>query len=319
MTDTDEQIVLTLAKNLRFFGEDPSARLRCQPLASGDHNIVWRVQCAERDVVIRLPMQTPQSIAFYRAEFFNHHSAFQMGLAPKIWAENTSSGLLVCDYVPGNSVARSDFQKSDFCRMLVAALRQLHDSGHWFLYQHDFMYSIKQKVKRYLSLTCVELPGTLYKMTLIAESLRNRLAQETVQLVPIHGDLALRNMMLVDNGLSFIDWEVSGMGDRLEELAYVIFSSDITPAEAISFIELYYGAGLPKPFSMPLEKVICRTVVYWLLHIYRWAVEHSARTSHATDADYERQCQEVRIAEFRALLQTPLIRKILNSSGYLTR
>lgn len=310
-TKAPERALPPQVDQLKFLSPDQPALLDCQVLGAGDHNNVWRVRHAGKDLVVRLPKDEPHSTSFYHAEFFNQFCAYHLGLAPKIWAEDPRSGLLVSEYLNGDTVKRKDFEDPVFCQTLVRAMRLLHDSEQWFLYQHDYLGSISKKIQRVIHTDFVELPGTLYKMTLLAERCRLRLMQEPINLSPIHADLALKNIIKTEQGLRFIDWEVSGMGDRLEELAFVLFSSDMSPDAAMDFMKLYF---VGYQFE-PIEAAIAKTILYWLLHIYSWIVEHEKRAERAQDPAYDLQCRNARVEEFRDLLQSPCIVESIKNFG----
>lgn len=284
----------------------------CRSLGAGEHNRVWRIQSKTCDVVVRLPKGKPHQPGFYAAEFYNQYCAYQLGLAPKIWAEDARTGLLASDYVSGRLVKRSDFNSKAFCTSMANALRRLHDSGQWFLYKHDFLLVTGRRIRRQLNVNVVQLPGTLYKMTKVAAKCRKILLSQEIVLSPIHGDLALVNMILSPKGLQFIDWEAAGMGDRLDELACVIFNAGLTPDEAVKFMKLYL-----KGYEIPArDNAIARTFLYWLLHVYRWAVDHEQRAKHAACANTELRCRNARIYEFRALLESEVVQRALYYSGF---
>lgn len=288
---------------------ESSPPLTVTVLGAGEHNRVWRVRTGDKDVVVRVPKGRPHSRGFYAAEFYNQYCAHRLGLAPRIWAEDPAKGLLVSDYVCGPVVSRSDFNSENFCWTLARSLRRLHDSGQWFLYKHDFLSVTKQRVQRYLNADVVALPGTLYKMTVIAENCRRVLLQQNIALCPIHGDLALVNIIRSEQGLCFIDWEAAGMGDRLDELACVIFNAGMTPIDAVKFMNLYFHG-----YSISRKKdAISRTFLYWLLHVYRWAVDHEQRAQRADNPKYELHCRNVRINEFRVLLESELVQSALQN------
>lgn len=300
---------------LKFLFPDGADSLRCEALASGDHNHVWRVRSGQRDVVVRLPKTTPHSKGFYRAEFFNQFCAYHLDLAPRIWAEDVRSGLLVSAYLSGRTVKRSDFDEPAFCRALVAALHRLHNSTQWFLYQHDYLASVAKKIRPILDAEFIPLPATLYKMSLLAERCRQFLVKQPLVQCPIHADLALKNMIKTDQGLRFIDWEVSGMGDCLEDLAFVIFNSDMAPTAALNFMQLYFESY---PES-ERELATAKTILYWILHIYSWTVEHERRAEAAEDPTYDLKCRNDRIQEFRVLMMSAEIVKPLKQLGLLRK
>jgi thiamine kinase-like enzyme len=276
--------------------------LNCHLLGEGDHNHVWRIRQGQQDIVIRLPKGEPHGENYYRAEIYNQTCAHQLGLAPKALAEDVRSGLLVSEFVGERCVKRSDFECNQFRRELVRALRRLHDSGHWFLYQHDFLKSVAKKTAKYLQTDFGSFPSTFYKMSLIAERVRIFLLAQPLVLCPIHADLALKNMMLTEAGLRFIDWEVSGMGDRFEEVAFVLFNSDMSPEQAVKFLDLYLSeTSCDEPPQVQAANKT-KTILYWLLHIYSWVVEHDLRAAESDDPSYDYQCCHERLVEFNDLI-----------------
>jgi thiamine kinase-like enzyme len=117
-------------------------------------------------------------------------------------------------------------------------------------------------------------------------------------LVPLHGDLALTNMIKTHHGIKFIDWEAAGMGDRWAEVAAVIFQSRIGPEDALMFLSHYFG-DMPNGDQ---AEATGKVFLYWILHIYRWAADFEQRAQGLADPKVELKYRDDKINEFRYLL-----------------
>jgi aminoglycoside phosphotransferase len=295
----------TYALALKLLSQTTEPPPQWQDLGFGERNRVWRLRVGSKDLVLRIPKAQPRGTGCYSAEYYNHNCAHQIGLAPKVWVEDVRIGLLITDYLSGPCVKRDDFKAAEFCRALSHALRKLHDSGYWFLYRNDLLEVVQERLTNYLNTDLVMLPGELFKISQAADKCRRILVQLPRDLCPVHGDLALKNIMCTPEGIRFIDWEAAGMGDRMNELAFLLFSIRRSPALAHIFLSHYFADTAYADSRLCTAKVF----LYWLLHVYRWATEHVIAAKNTAKVQAGLVLRDKRIQEFQNLLGSEVIRE----------
>jgi hypothetical protein len=75
----------------------------------------------------------------------------------------------------------------------------------------------------------------------LGEALKSAKAERGTQanLVPIHGDPDVENLLSTPGGCVLIDWEYAGMGDPAWDLGYLALATDMSPIEEAALLATY--------------------------------------------------------------------------------
>ncbi len=146
-----------------------------------------------------------------------HGAAARAGLAPQVLSRSDADGVQVCEYLDGRSWSEEDFLQPLQLRRLGERLEQLHalevPSG---IVPFDpascagaYLASMGSEPRRDPSST---------EMVAAIEAAARRVAEGTVGLSIVHGDLAQGNV-LEGRQLWLLDWEYSQCADPLYDVA----------------------------------------------------------------------------------------------------
>jgi aminoglycoside phosphotransferase (APT) family kinase protein len=219
---------------------DGAAPQRIERLLGGSVNESWRVDTAEGCFVLRIDGPEWRRPGVDRArEQLLHEAAGGAGLAPRLLLRADTDGLQVCEYLEGCSWSELDFLQPPQLRRLGERLAQLHalDVPAGIL-PFDPVGCARQYLKA-MSDRAAAAPRTVELVGQIDAAAR-RVADGTVELSIVHGDLAHANV-LDGTRLWLLDWEYAQRADPLYDVACALaYYPQAQPQAA----ELLAAAGL---------------------------------------------------------------------------
>ena len=218
-----------------------AAGIKTAGLAGGIENSSHRVRSKSGDWVVRLAGARDDRFQINRvAERQAQSFAAAAGFAPAIVHADPEQGVLVSEYLPAAAWSREQVRTPDGLRLLGTRLGELHALEAPRTVRRLNVHDV---LAHYL-----ELPAT--GATPISRSdigARLRWSLATYRAPPsafCHNDLHHLNL-LGTGPLRFVDWEYSGVGDPIFELAAVIGYHDLDIEQRNILIAAHGGAFAP--------------------------------------------------------------------------
>ncbi|MFV8818223.1 choline kinase family protein [Haliea sp. E17] len=229
-----------------------------QALDGGLSNFNFLVHSAGQRFVVRIDGVHPGRHGLSRsAEWQILRSAWRAGIAPEPCYFNPELGVLVCRYLPADTLQAHSLAD------LAILLRCIHA-----LPARHYRLDLAERVARYHGqLRHGDLPalpaGHLH-------AIEHCLAQSSghARRVLCHNDLIAANLLRSGGRLYALDWEYSAMGDPWFDLAGAALGQDLAAGEDTDFLGHYLGAS-PDPAqraALQGRRVLCRYIeLLWYL------------------------------------------------------
>lgn len=212
------------------------ATLPLEVVPGGLSNLAWRTVHGGESYFVRLGADDVARLGVDRAsECTMLAIAAAAGLAPQVIACEPASRLLVTRFVPGRHWSRADAREPGNLRRLGKTLKRLHElplaSG---VRRLDFPVQAGQ-LEADLA-RCEDIDPAVQETAHGAlETLRRRQAPATL----CHNDLHHLNILDDGGRLWLVDWEYSGAGDPLFDLAGLLCLHELTGDLREAVIEAY--------------------------------------------------------------------------------
>lgn len=212
------------------------ATLPLEIVPGGLSNHAWRTGYGGESYFVRLGAVDAERLGVDRASECRMLAiAAAAGLAPQLIACEPASRLLVTRFVPGRHWSRADARDPDKLRRLGATLQRLHAlplaSG---VRRLDFPVQAGQLAAELERFEAID-PAVQETAQRALETLRRRQAPVTL----CHNDLHHLNILDDGGRLWLVDWEYSGAGDPLFDLAGLICLHELSGDLRAAVIEAY--------------------------------------------------------------------------------
>lgn len=198
--------------------------------------------------VLRIPYIDSEAFYINRSEEMHVlKSAAAIGLSPKVvWSDD--DGGFACEFVHQPSLDWTVVHQNNEVERIAAALKKTHQ-----LPKGDHEYSIFKVITHYLDGISAYGKGYVefereYDYLL---SLFKKLTppKEIIPPVLCHNDLNPKNTLIDSERLWLIDWEYSGVGDPLFDLAVVVKSHNLDTRQTRLLLNTY-SPDLPEQASL---------------------------------------------------------------------
>lgn len=182
--------------------------------------------------------------------------ASRQGIAPQPVYLNPELGVLVCEYLtPDDNQQQTEGEVADL-------LRRIH-----YLPAVHHRIDLSHRIRQYLHQLEARQPGVsqmLSTATRLTECIIKEAEQDDTELVVCHNDLHSANRLRSQGALYALDWEYSGMGHRLFDLA-VICECDAKSIVADKLLTTYLARdSQPKERQLLLRFRLCYRYLAWL-------------------------------------------------------
>ncbi|GGJ48575.1 phosphotransferase [Deinococcus roseus] len=165
-------------------------------------------------------------------------------IGPRVIYHSRQGGFLLMEHLQGHLIEQEDLKNPAVLRAIVQKLQDVH-----------LMKGIDRQCSPYHMIECylegakllgVLLPeqteGFLRRMEVI-EKRRSR--DHTFTKVYCHNNLHRCKIMKTPQGMRFLDWELSGVGDAFFDLATLSFSNRFSRQQDEDLLRLYFGCCTP--------------------------------------------------------------------------
>jgi aminoglycoside phosphotransferase (APT) family kinase protein len=249
----------TLDRAAPVLGSGP---LVLRELTDGTHNTLLHVRGAEGEQVVRTADWPVSPTTFYQREFTNMRRAAAWGLAPPLLQANEVDGLIVLPYLPGPFLRNRDLRDADVAALVAQYYRILHQLDG-FVGAYD-LFRRAQDRHSALKNTGNSLYDALEACHQQMAEVAALLTAAVPPLCACHNDAIPENLAFEGEGLVFIDWQISGMGDPHWDLGSMVGQITMTEAQKDPFYAAYFGhADHPARSRAALYEAYC--VYYNLL------------------------------------------------------
>lgn len=224
-----------LVESRQFFQD----QLSVEPMPGGITNRNYRVETPSGFLVARICRELPLLGIDRRNEQTCQSIAAGLGLAPEI--VHQEQDLLVSRYVAGRTLTAAQFEDSRVIGRVAATLGRLHEG--WDAMIGQVLYFCPFQTIRTYARTATELranvPADFEELVEHSRLLSHRTG--AFRPVLCHNDLLPAN--LIDSGerLWVVDWEYSGMGNPLFDLASLSANAGFSHRQDVALLEAYRG------------------------------------------------------------------------------
>jgi len=213
------------------------------PLPGGLNNRTWRVDAPHGSRVLRVATRVdPTGQRDFELELRIQQLAAGKGLAPRIEFSDPASGLMLCEYLPGRTLAPRDLEDRAVLRELGTLLRRLHQ-----LPRCGTAIDAVKAVRRYRA-ALDDDPSVAFADRCVAIVEATPPAE---RLCCCHNDVVAENLIAGDM-LKLIDFEYARDNDPLFDLACVIGWHNFDDSRARYLLDSYAG-GLSSAHLKRLE------------------------------------------------------------------
>lgn len=233
----------------------------------GHHNDIYRVRTDKKDYAVRLSKKPKKRLGYFSEEFHNQKIAAEAKIAPQILYADENTGTLIYPYIVGAPVTREHLLNPTFCGTVTRAIKTIHSLKKPFLYHHNFLRSIEKRQDRTFGKNLENCPQEAKKLAIYATRAMELVRGNPVAYTPCHADLILDNILKVNNHVTLIDWELSGMSDPHEDLANFICFGNLTPKSIDMVLSHYFNT--PDPIGR------ARTYLFIVIILYYWILRHA--------------------------------------------
>jgi thiamine kinase-like enzyme len=271
-------------------------------LAGGLTNTNYKVESHGRAYVVRVSAKDAGLLAIDREnEYENTVAAAEAGVGAAVVAHLPEQGVLVLEFIEGQTQSPEDLRRGDKLDWVAAACRKLHGARR---FRDDFnMFRIQQRYLALVQERGFRLPDGYVDYEPQVRRIEEAMAARDEGTVPCNNDLLAENFIDVGDRFRLIDYEYSGNNDACFELGNVWSEANLSLEQLDELIAHYY--------RRPLANKVARARLWGLMSKYGWTLWASIQDG-VSDIDfdfwgwgmekYERAVAEFEGSDFERLL-----------------
>jgi thiamine kinase-like enzyme len=272
-------------------------------LAGGLTNTNYKVESDAGAYVVRVSAKDAGLLAIDREnEYLNTVAAADAGVGAAVVAYMPDRGVLVLEFIEGQTQTAEDLRRGDRLDWVAAACRRLHgarrfrDDFNMFRIQHRYLGLVQERGFR--------LPNGYLGYEPQVRRIEEAMAVRDEGTVPCNNDLLAENFIDVGDGFRLIDYEYSGNNDACFELGNVWSESNLSLDQLDELVGHYYGRHIANK--------VARARLWGLMSKYGWTLWASIQDSVSPiDFDfwswgmekYDRAIVEFEGSDFERLLE----------------
>jgi thiamine kinase-like enzyme len=236
-----------------------------EPLKNGLTNASFRFTVRDDEFVYRIPQEGAMQWIDRTAESAVYASLAPLDLSDQIVWFDRESGHRITRYLPGaRELDASD--ERDLAHG-IGALMRVHQAGLAVAAKRDLSTEIAR-----LRDLCEGRDAIRFRDYPAVAELARRVAalplDSEVEPVLTHGDFTASNVLVLpDQSVRLIDWELSGMGDPLGDIACFAVAAGFDQTRADQLVDAYLG----RPSQMPERRRLYRWITLTALANTLWA------------------------------------------------
>ena len=251
-----------------------------EPLNGGLSNITYKVKVNNKFYVLRVNGNQNEYLDLSREEEQQAIiKASKLGIAPGVFPTADKKNLLITEFIEGKSLAIEEMHNTDLIKKVTSTLLKIHSLKG--IERDCSPFDLIRKYLRGAQDLKVIFPDNLYKHLKDMERIELSRSKDKENINKYcHNDYHTGyNMILNDEKLTIIDWELSGIGDVFFDLATISSDNRFSMEEDIVLLKSYFGVFDKEQLIILNDmKFIC------MLREVAWALMHSGmdieRISH---------------------------------------
>ena len=246
-------------------------------LAGGLTNANYKVEANGQAYVVRMSAKDAGLLAIDRQnEYENTVAAAEAGVGAAVIAYLPERGVLVLEFIEGQTQTAEDLRRGDRLDWVAAACRRLHGAKR---FRDDFdMFQIQPRYLRLVQERGFRLPERYLEFEPQVRRIEEAMAVRDEGTVPCNNDLLAENFIDVGDGFRLIDYEYSGNNDACFELGNVWSESNLSLEQLDELVSHYYGR--------PLANKVARARLWGLMSKYGWTLWASIQDG-VSDIDFD--------------------------------
>jgi thiamine kinase-like enzyme len=279
----------------QFLGD---SSYQCSPIGEGMTNTNFHIKSADREFVLRIAGAGTDALGIDRhKEVMTTDFANSIGLSPKVLASDLKEGLILIDFVKGDTLEPASFKSKSRIKKVARMLKELHQSpsisGEFNGLNVVHTYREKAVTEGF------KLSENAARSVVLTKQIQSIVSKNS-DLCPCHNDLLAANFIEQGQKIWLIDWEYAGMGDPYFDLANFAVNQDLSTEEIKFFLEQYNPKFKTKDFSrlMVMRVVSDLREAWWgylqsrmsrlKFDFYEYGEKHAARAlSTSITAEYK--------------------------------
>jgi thiamine kinase-like enzyme len=239
-------------------------------LAGGLTNTNYKVETDAGAFVVRVSAKDAGLLAIDREnEYLNSVAAADAGVGAAVVAYLPERGVLVLEFIEGETQTAEDLRRGDRLDWVAAACRRLHGARR---FRDDFdMFRIQRRYLGIVEGRGFQLPDGYLDYEPQVRRIEEAMAVRDEGTVPCNNDLLAENFIDVGDGFRLIDYEYSGNNDACFELGNVWSESNLSLEQLDELVGHYYGRRLTNK--------VARSRLWGLMSKYGWTLWASIQDS----------------------------------------
>ncbi|RDY27837.1 aminoglycoside phosphotransferase [Romboutsia weinsteinii] len=241
-----------------------------EPLNGGLSNITYKVKVDNKFYVLRVNNNQNEYLDLSREEEQNAIiKASKLGIAPSVFSSGNKKNTLITEFIEGKSIEVEEMHNTELIKKVTSTLLKIHS-----LKGIKRVCSPFDLIRRYLKGAqdlSVIIPDNLHKHLKHMEGIEIQRSQDKENINKYcHNDYHTGyNMILNDEKLTVIDWELSGIGDVYFDLATISSDNRFSIEEDKVLLISYFGVfDNEKLTTLNDMKFVC------MLREISWALMH---------------------------------------------
>lgn len=245
-------------------------KITYEPLNGGLSNVTYKVKVDNKFYVLRINGNQNEYLDLSREEEQNVIiKASKLGIAPGVFLTTDKRNFLITDFIEGKALIAEEIHNTDLIKKVTSTLLKIHS-----LKGIERKCSPFDLIRKYLSGAQdlkVTFPDNLYKHLKRMEKIEFQRSKDKENINKYcHNDYHTGyNMLLNNEKLTVIDWELSGIGDAFFDLATISSDNRFNIEEDKILLKNYFGVFDKEQLSTLNDmKFIC------MLREISWALIH---------------------------------------------
>jgi thiamine kinase-like enzyme len=211
------------------------------PLQGGITNRNLRVTLGGEEYVVRLCGKDTSVLGIdRRAEVLATRTAHALGVAPEVVLYLPEHGCVVTRFVSGREATAEELRRSPLRSRVATALRAFHQGPSL-----PVEFNAVRLGELYRDETVARggtVPGRFIAAKAVADRIEGALTDPEHDPVPCHNDLLTANFLLgADDGVTILDWEYAGIGDRYFDLGNFSVNNGLSDEDDVRLLGAYWA------------------------------------------------------------------------------
>lgn len=210
--------------------------------------------------VVRLGYDIPEHQILRFNEQAASRAAHAAGIAPAV--HYVADGLLVIDYIEGRTLTAADVNQPETLARIVTLIRDCHQNVPTCLRGASLVFWVFHVIRDYANtLRIANSPYCDQLSEWLDTASRLESLASPFEIVYGHNDLLAAN--IIDDGkkLWLIDWEYAGFNTPLFDLGGLASNNDLSEADEMQLLELYFDDALPEQRWQQYRAMKCASLL----------------------------------------------------------